>query len=81
MSNEETITIRAKTKPHKVLNDLRVGRRGLSFGTVENIAKQYGVKFKIDENDNRVMLFTAPVKQMQSFVDKLHFSGIEYRAT
>ncbi len=81
MSDVNIITIRAKTKPHKVLNDLRIGRRGLTFGTVENIAKQYGVKFTIDENDPRVMLFTAPVKQMQAFVEKLHFSGIEYRSS
>ena len=59
------------------LVDKRVKTAGIVFGTVEKVAKQYGIKIKNSETDNR-LIFTAPRSRLQLFVEKLHFSGVHY---
>lgn len=74
----ETIKIKAKVKLGKKLEDLRIGKRGLTFGVIENIAKQHGVSYEEIPNEPKYLIFTAPLKRMQMFVEKLHFSGISF---
>ena len=59
------------------LIDRRSGFRGLSLGTIENAAKQYGIKIrKNKEYDGHE--FIAPTSRLQIFVEKLHFAGVPY---
>lgn len=59
----------------KNLMDVRVGRYGIKFGTVENICRQYGIKI-IKHPD--FTEFAAPKLRMQLFMEKLHFSKTKY---
>ena len=67
--------IKSSESLSKVLTDKRLGRRGLVFGTLENVAKQYGVKI-IDLGTYRV--FSAPKNRLQVFAEKLHFSCTDF---
>lgn len=60
---------------NQTLRDVR-GRYGnFSFGTVENICKQYGIKYeKIGDGYK----FSAPKLRLQIFIEKLHFSQTKY---
>ena len=57
------------------LMDIRMGRRGQVFGTVENICRQYGIKCIKHDNCYE---FTAPKLRLQLFIEKLHFSKTYY---
>jgi hypothetical protein len=61
--------------PQSMLSDQRVMTRGIVFGTIENIAKQYGVKMKKVDN---MYVYTAPKNRLQLFVEKLHFSKVPF---
>jgi hypothetical protein len=63
--------------PNKVLTDYRIVRRygGMSFGTVSQLARNYGITMK---NDGNGLLFSGPRSRLQMFAEKLHFSLIEY---
>ena len=74
-SANQEITVVAKIKLHNVLADRRIGRHGLIFGTVEKVAKQYGIKCL---QDGRYVKFTAPKSRLQMFVEKLHFAGVPF---
>jgi len=57
------------------LVDRRIKSAGILFGTIESVAKQYGLKIKEDKG---LLIFTAPKNRLQFFVEKLHFSGVYY---
>jgi hypothetical protein len=59
------------------LIDRRSSFNGLSLGTIEQCAKQYGVKIKKNKKHGGNE-FTAPVSRLQIFVEKLHFAGVPY---
>lgn len=69
------ITIYVKTTLKKKLADYRPKTFGFSFGTIENICKQYGIKYTVLKT---CMSFTAPKTRIQLFVEKLHFARISY---
>lgn len=62
---------------NRKLMDVRMGRYGLTYGTVEKVCKQYGIKYKKVEN-TKLTAFTAPKLRLQMFIEKLHFSKISY---
>jgi hypothetical protein len=75
MNEDDIIIAIEKIGLETMLLDLRVGREQLALGTIEGLAKQYGIKTKIDKNR---ILFAAPKKRMQHFAEKLHFGGIDF---
>jgi hypothetical protein len=72
---ENIIKIFAQVYNEQILIDKRLRRRSAIFGSVENVAKQYGIKCKKHKNG---LIFSAPKTRMQIFVEKLHFSEINY---
>lgn len=69
------ITITANVSPSQELFDKRPTRFGMKIGTVENICKQYGIKYQW-ANDK--WNFFSSKKQMQFFAERLHFAGIKF---
>ena len=65
----------AKVSLTKQLYDVRPGRRGMSFGTVENVCRQYGISYKKTPSGFE---FSAPKLRLQMLMEKLHFSRINY---
>lgn len=59
------------------LVDRRLQSAGIIFGTVEQVAAQYGIKISACA-DGRCLKFTAPKSRLQIFVEKLHFSKARY---
>ena len=57
------------------LIDVRTHSGGIFFGTVKDVCRQYGIKYK--ELDN-CMQFSAPKTRLQHFIEKLHFSRKMY---
>jgi len=57
------------------LKDTRGDRPPLKFGTVEQVCRQYGIKYK--QLDNCIE-FYAPKLRMQCFIEKLHFARMPY---
>lgn len=68
-------SIYSKVSLTKELMDIRVGKYGLKFGTVEKLCQQYGIKCVKHENHNE---FKAPKLRLQLFIEKLHFSKTPY---
>ena len=50
-------------------------RNQMTFGTVEGICKQYGIRF---EKMDSCIKFTAPKTRLQYLVEKLHFARAGY---
>lgn len=69
------ISIYSGVSLSKYLIDTRPNSYGISFGTVADVCKQYGIKCKKLEN---CIEFTAPKLRLQMFLEKLHFSRISY---
>ena len=57
------------------LLDCRKKTLRFTFGTVENICRQYGIKWEKMAN---CIKFTAPKSRLQMFVEKLHFARVGY---
>jgi len=57
------------------LTDSRGYTAGLTFGKIEDICQQYGVKYK--QLDNCIE-YSAPKNRMQHFIEKFHFSRHPY---
>ncbi len=57
------------------LMDIRTYSYGIIFGTVEDLCRQYGIKYKQLE---RCVEFSAPRSRLQIFIEKLHFSRQSY---
>lgn len=72
----DTITVFSQVHLNDQLIDQRLRKGFAIFGTVGSVAKQYGIETKRLKNG---MKFTAPKSRMQMFVEKLHFSGVEYQ--
>lgn len=66
-----------RISPNKVLVDYRIIQRygGLNFGTIGQLASNLGISMKKVENG---LVFTAPKARLQMFVEKLHFSLINF---
>ena len=61
------------------LYDVRPGKRGLIFGTIESVCKQYGIECElIDDGKQKYHKFSAPKVRLQVFIEKLHFSRTPY---
>ena len=69
------IEVYSQVYEDQILMDRRLGREGLVFGKVLDIASQYGIHM---EKKNNGIIFSAPKSRMQIFVEKLHFSQIEF---
>jgi len=72
---QEEISIYAQVSLYTVLEDRRIGHKGLVFGDVKKVCDQYGIKYRQLEN---CMEFTAPKTRLQMFVEKLHFALMTY---
>ena len=71
----QDISVYAKIPLGKRLNDLRAEGYGDAFGRVEDVCRQYGIKYK--QLDTCVE-FYAPKTRLQYFVEKLHFARVQY---
>jgi len=69
------ISIYARVNLAGQLRDSRPYTYGFIFGTVEQICKQYGIKYEQHEN---CIEFKAPRMRLQMFVEKLHFARIRF---
>ena len=74
-NQEENIKVYSQVSKDEILMDCRLGREGISFGKVSDVANQYGIHM---ESKNNGYVFSAPKSRMQIFVEKLHFSQISY---
>lgn len=70
---EFSITTRANLS--KTLIDKRLGHAGIVFGTLGDVARQYGIKIS-DTGSYRV--FSGPKNRLQMFAEKLHFACIKF---
>jgi hypothetical protein len=61
--------------PQDMLLDRRPLTNGIVFGTIENVAKQYGIKMKVNGD---MYIYTAPKSRLQLFVEKLHFAKVPF---
>ena len=71
----EEISIGTVFTPDFTLTDKRVMSRGIVFGTIGNVAKQYGIKMRMN---GPIYIYTAPKSRLQLFVEKLHFAKVPY---
>jgi hypothetical protein len=71
----ENISIAVYDYEGTVLVDKRIRTHGMIFGTIEAVAKQYGIKV---EKANGYLKCTAPKNRLQMFVEKLHFSLVVF---
>ena len=78
MTEPKQLTIYAQVSPNTKLTDFRPRKTGLVFGTVESVAKQYGINMQ-----DHVLFcsFTGPKTRLQMFAERLHFSLIQYGYT
>ena len=72
------ITIYAQVSLKHELFDNRPRTFGLKFGTIEDVCKQFGVKYV---QLPTCIAFSAPKTRLQLFVEKLHFSRIIYSSS
>lgn len=70
---ETSVYVRAPL--NKVMWDLRQGHRGLKFGLLGDVARQYGIRYRPLQN---CMEFRGPKPRIRVFVEKLHFSKTPY---
>lgn len=75
MQRQEQITIATKAKLSSRLVDKRIMTTGIVFGTIEDVARQYGIKC---HDNGKYRLFTGPKNRLQLFAEKLHFSCINF---
>ena len=71
----DIISVFARVSTTQVLRDMRLYHNFVLFGNIMNVARQYGIE-SIPVQDG--IKFSAPKSRMQMFVEKLHFSQIEY---
>ena len=70
---ETSVYVRAPL--NKPMMDLRPGHRGLKFGALGDVARQYGIRCRPLAN---CLEFTGPKPRIRVFVEKLHFSRTLY---
>ena len=71
----ENISIAVYDYEGTVLIDKRIRTRGMVFGTISAVAKQYGIKTEVM---NGYLKCSAPKSRLQMFVEKLHFSLVPF---
>ncbi len=59
-----------------LLKDSRYPVMAYVFGTMSDVARQYGIK--TIQSSELGTTFSAPKSRMQIFIEKLHFSGVKY---
>lgn len=69
------LKIKSNVSPFRLLIDKRRETYGIEFGTVTQVARQYGVT--CDVKDGYVE-FSGPKTRLQMFVEKLHFSEVPF---
>jgi len=64
--------------PNTILKDYRIVQRygNIFFGSISQVARNLGISMKKVENG---LIFYAPRSRIQMFVEKLHFSLIQYK--
>jgi len=67
--------IYSKISMNTKLIDTRPYSYGIEFGTVEEVCRQLGIKYK--EIDGRTE-YSAPQARLQLFIEKLHFAAQPY---
>lgn len=74
--NEIKILAKGLSKDTELV-DYRLNRRfgGLTFGTVEQLSKNLGIKMTPTDGG---IIFSAPKNRMQVFVEKLHFALVKF---
>lgn len=72
---EEEYYIFANIDKNATLFDKRGTNKGLVFGNVKDICRQYGIVMK---KENGMLKFSGPKNRLRLFAEKLHFSGHEY---
>ena len=72
----QIITIEVLANPEQVLFDKRLGNHGLIFGILGDVANQYGIKYTYKDGK---MICAAPKLRLQKFIEKLHFSSVQYQ--
>ena len=77
MPKPEELSVLVGLSPQTVLIDRRISTRGIVFGTIENVAKQYGIKMTMTDQGLKL---TGPKSRLQMFVEKLHFARAPYTA-
>ena len=75
---QRNITVFASVSPGKTLIDRRKESRGVKFGQVSDVARQFGVIIEESEEIPNLLAFSAPKSRLQMFVEKLHFAGVRY---
>ena len=73
----EKISIFAQVSKQQDLVDLRRRTKGIKFGKIEDIARQYNI---VMAEDAYGIKFTATKNKLQIFAEKLHFAGVQYWA-
>ena len=75
-SRTDIVKVSVGKKSSMMLIDRRPVAWGQIIGTIENVARQYGVTMEKVDNE---LIFSSPKSRMQMFVEKLHFSGVGYK--
>ena len=57
------------------LIDTRIYTAGLTFGKIEDICRQYGIKYEKIDN---CIKYSAPKDRMQHLIEKFHFARYPY---
>lgn len=74
MKNIE-MAIYSQVSLNKCLIDRRIQTGGQVFGKVEDVCRQYGIRY---HKKGSWIKFYAPKSRIQIFVEKLHFSLITF---
>lgn len=70
---ESFVYVRASLNANMM--DLRAGHRGLKFGLLGDVARQYGIRYR---QLPTCLEFFGPKPRMRVFIEKLHFSRTLY---
>ena len=73
----EEISVAANLGLDTVLVDRRLLSHGIIFGTVAQVASNYGIKVSVNPT-GKGLIFTAPKNRMQLLAERLHFAKIAY---
>lgn len=72
---EPEVSVFVKASLNKTMMDLRLGMRGIKFGVLGDVARQYGIHYR---QLPTCIEFRAPKPRIRIFVEKLHFSRTPY---
>lgn len=75
IAQPENLTIGANIHPMTLLIDTRQKTAGIEFGSVTQVASQYGINVTRGKTYTK---FSGPKSRLQMFAQKLHFAGVRY---